>query len=46
MEGRLGFGALLERLSDIRLVDGRAGEYVPSFVLRGLKELHLTFRAS
>ena len=44
LEGRLGFGALLERLRDIRLTGDEVPEYVPSFVLRGLKTLHLTFQ--
>jgi cytochrome P450 family 150 subfamily A5 len=45
MEGRLGFQALLERLHGIGLSGNEAPEYVPSFVLRGLKELRLTFVA-
>lgn len=43
-EGRIGFEVLLERLGDIRLVEGaNAFEYESTFVLHGLKELHLAF---
>lgn len=43
-EGRIGFEVLLDRLDDIRLVEGRNRfEYEPTFVLHGLKELHVAF---
>lgn len=41
-EARIGIGALLERLDDIRLTDHPV-EYEESYVLHGLKELHLEF---
>jgi len=44
VEGRLGFAALLERMQDIRLdPPDCAVEYVPSYVLRGLREMNLAF---
>ena len=46
-EGRIGFDVLLSRLSDIRLSDPHPPlDWRPSFILRGLSELHLTFTPS
>ena len=49
-EGRIGFRRLLERTRDIRISDehhGPAGDrryrYVPTFILRGLVDLHIEF---
>ncbi len=43
-EGRIGFEVLLSRLDDIRMADPHPPlERPPSFILRGLRELHLTF---
>ena len=37
---------ILERMENIRLVDGKNSfEYEDTFVLRGLKELHIAFDA-
>ncbi len=41
-EARIGLEVLLTRLDDIRLADD-AVDYEPSYVLHGLRELHLTF---
>ena len=53
MELRISLSRLLTRLHDIRIDDGVHGphaarrfEYVPSYILRGLKELHLEFTAA
>ncbi len=50
VEGRVSIERLLDRLSDIRINEakhGPAGErrytYEPTYILRGLSELHLTF---
>ena len=41
----LGF-SMIERMENIRLVDGKNSfEYEDTFVLRGLKELHIAFDA-
>ena len=46
-EGRIGFEVLLERLTDIRLADRHPPfEWSPSFILRGMKELHLECTAT
>jgi len=42
MEGRIGFGRLLERLPNTRLVDASV-QHVPSLQFRGLTELHIEF---
>ena len=42
-EGRIGFEVLLRRLSNIRYAEGNTFEYEESYVLHGLKELHLEF---
>jgi cytochrome P450 len=39
-----GFKALLERITDIRLADGEAIEYIPSLVFRSIGHLNVTFR--
>ena len=46
LEGRLGFEVLLRRMDNIALLDDRDPEPVPSFVLRGLKELRIRFDAA
>lgn len=50
-EARVSFHRLLERLGDITISDASHGtaddrrfSYVPSFLLRGLQELHIEFR--
>ncbi|GBE68087.1 cytochrome P450 [Mycobacterium sp. MFM001] len=50
VEGRVSIERILDRMSDIRIDDakhGPAGErrytYEPTYILRGLSELHLTF---
>jgi cytochrome P450 len=44
LEGRVAFETLLTRLRNIRLAGGRNDlTHTPSFILRGLKELHLEF---
>jgi len=52
-EGRIGFTRLLERTSDIRISeehhgppDDRRYDYVPTFILRGLTELHIEFTSA
>jgi cytochrome P450 len=42
-EGRIGLEVLLERLDDIGIDPANTFEYEESYVLHGLKELHLTF---
>jgi cytochrome P450 len=44
-EGRIALETLLDRVQDLRLADGGALDYEPSYVLHGLKALHLTFTA-
>jgi cytochrome P450 len=46
LEARVGIDTLLSRLDDLRLV-GRPEDvpWQPNFVLHGIRELHLTFRA-
>jgi cytochrome P450 len=44
-EGRIGLTVLLQRCADVRL-DTDAVAYDPSFMLHGLQELPLTFRAT
>jgi cytochrome P450 len=46
LEARVGIDTLLSRLDDLRLV-GRPDDvpWLPNFVLHGIQELHLTFRA-
>jgi len=44
-EARIAFEVLLGRLKDIRLGAGNDFTHTPSFVFRGLKELHLEFTA-
>ena len=44
LEARIAVEQILERLQNIRLIDGRNNfEYEDTFVLRGLKELHIAF---
>ena len=46
LEARIAVEQLLERMENIRLVDGKNSfEYEDTFVLRGLKELHIAFDA-
>ncbi len=46
-ESKIALEVLLTRLDDIALAPGRNRfEYEPTYVLHGLKELHLTFRAT
>ena len=46
LEARIAVEQILERLENIRLIDGRNNfEYEDTFVLRGLKELHIAFDA-
>jgi len=42
-EGRLGFQAFLERTRDIRFAEGNSFERTVSYVLRGIREMHLRF---
>jgi cytochrome P450 len=43
-EGKLGFQAFFERIKDVRFADDRNDfERTVSYVLRGIRELHLTF---
>jgi len=44
-EGRIAIETLLERLDDIAFADDVRFDYEPSYVLHGLKALHLTFTA-
>jgi cytochrome P450 len=44
-EARIGFEVLLRRLADIRFASANTFEYEESYVLHGLKELHLEFEA-
>jgi len=44
LEGKVGFETLFARIRNIRLAkDGNDLTHTPSFILRGLKELHLEF---
>ena len=43
LEARIAFETLLARLRDIRLAPRNDFAHTPSFILRGLKELHLEF---
>ena len=46
LEARIAIEQILERMENIRLVDGKNSfEYEDTFVLRGLKELHIAFDA-
>jgi cytochrome P450 len=45
-EGRIGFETLLRRLDNIRFAPENTFEYEESYVLHGLKQLHLTFEAT
>jgi cytochrome P450 len=46
LEARIAVEQILERMENIRLVDGKNSfEYEDTFVLRGLKELHIAFDA-
>ena len=46
LEARIAVEQILERLENIRLIDGRNNfEYEDTFVLRGVKELHIAFDA-
>ncbi len=46
IEAKIAVEQILERLENIRLIDGRnTFEYEDTFVLRGLKELHVAFDA-
>jgi cytochrome P450 len=52
-EARVSIERLLDRMGDIRISeaehgppDARRYEYVPTFILRGLRSLHLEFRPS
>ena len=49
-EGRISLNRILDRMADIRIsepshgpADARTYEYEPTFILRGLTELHLEF---
>jgi cytochrome P450 len=42
-EGRIAVETMLNRLDDILLAPGNRFDFEPSYVLHGLKELHLTF---
>ena len=42
-EARIGTNALLDRLADIRLADDNDFSYENTFVLRGLRSLHITY---
>jgi cytochrome P450 len=44
-EARISFERLLVRLDDFRLVDPAALSYAPTFIIRGLNDLPLRFRA-
>jgi cytochrome P450 len=44
-EGRIALETLLDRVQDLRFAGGGALDYEPSYVLHGLKALHLTFTA-
>ncbi len=41
LEARIGFEALVERLTHIEFAPGNSFEYEPSYILRGLKDLEL-----
>jgi cytochrome P450 len=44
LEGKIAFEPLLSRLSNIRLASGKNDfTHTPSFILRGLKALHMEF---
>jgi cytochrome P450 len=44
LEGKIAFDILLDRLANIRFAPGKNDfTHTPSFILRGLKELHLEF---
>jgi hypothetical protein len=43
-EARIGFGRLVARLDDIRLVDPGALSYAETFIIRGLNDLPVRFR--
>jgi len=46
LEARIAVEQILDQLENIRLIDGRNNfEYEDTFVLRGLKELHIAFDA-
>ena len=45
LEARIGIEVLIDRLGDLALSDRNDYRYEPSYVLHGLKELHLQFRA-
>ncbi|MEC7879352.1 MAG: cytochrome P450 [Actinomycetota bacterium] len=46
LEARIAVEHILERMENIRLIEGRNNfEYEDTFVLRGLKELHIAFDA-
>ena len=46
LEARIAVEQILERMKNIRLIEGRNNfEYEDTFVLRGLKELHIAFDA-
>jgi cytochrome P450 len=42
-EGRIAVGSILNRLDNIALAPGNRFDFEPSYVLHGLKELHVTF---
>jgi cytochrome P450 len=44
-EARISLERLLARLDDVRLVDAAALSYAPTFIIRGLNDLPLRFRA-
>lgn len=47
MEGRVAFTALLDRLRDLRLAEGRNDfRHHPSPIVRGIRELHVEFSAA
>lgn len=50
-EGRISLNRILDRMADIRIseashgpVGARSYKYEPTFILRGLTELHLEFK--
>ena len=44
LEARIAVEQILDRMDNIRLVEGKNNfEYEDTFVLRGLKELHIAF---
>ena len=46
LEATVGLGAVLDRMDEIALADHNDFAYEDSYLLRGLRELHLTFTPS